>query len=288
MHESSAPLVPTTPFTLVLGGGGVAGIAWETGVLAGLLDEGVDLTAAHTFLGTSAGATVAAQLTSGTGIEALFARQMAGVPYEITKELSGARLVKFFVAQLLPGSQQRASRRIGRLALSSDVGTLAERRGVIEARLPAHAWPDVDLRLVVVDAASGDERLVARADGIELIDAVAASCAVPMVWPPVPAQGRDYIDGGTRSPVNLDLAPGDGPVVAIAPTTLSFRRSGRIEEQEEQLAPRPVTLITMAPEVKTAQGRNPFDPAVVPPVAEAGRLQGRREAARVAAALSAA
>jgi NTE family protein len=61
---------------LVLGGGGVAGIAWMTGVLAGLADAGQDVTGADLLVGTSAGATVAAQVGSGLPLDALFARQV--------------------------------------------------------------------------------------------------------------------------------------------------------------------------------------------------------------------
>ena len=50
---------------LVLGGGGVAGIAWMTGLLAGLAEAGEDVTGADVVIGTSAGANVAAQLGSG-------------------------------------------------------------------------------------------------------------------------------------------------------------------------------------------------------------------------------
>jgi NTE family protein len=54
---------------LVLGGGGVTGVAWEIGLLAGLAEAGVDLRDADLVVGTSAGASVAAQITSGTGLE---------------------------------------------------------------------------------------------------------------------------------------------------------------------------------------------------------------------------
>jgi NTE family protein len=62
---------------LVLGGGGVTGVAWETGLLWGLYEAGLDLTQADVFIGTSAGSMVAAQLTSGRALAELFATQMA-------------------------------------------------------------------------------------------------------------------------------------------------------------------------------------------------------------------
>ncbi|WP_107070154.1 patatin-like phospholipase family protein [Streptomyces sp. AcH 505] len=61
---------------IVLGGGGVTGIAWEIGVLAGLLDAGVDLGADAVF-GTSAGSFVGTALAAGADIELLYAAQQA-------------------------------------------------------------------------------------------------------------------------------------------------------------------------------------------------------------------
>src|SRR5580692_5897569 len=58
---------------LVLHGGGSAGNAWEIGVIAGLLDAGLDVTDADVVIGTSAGSTVAAQITSGVPANDLLA-----------------------------------------------------------------------------------------------------------------------------------------------------------------------------------------------------------------------
>src|SRR6266567_7594556 len=60
---------------LVLGGGGITGIAWTTGILAGLAESGTDVTTADLILGTSAGANVAAQIGSGMSLPQLLARQ---------------------------------------------------------------------------------------------------------------------------------------------------------------------------------------------------------------------
>src|SRR5690242_4053896 len=65
-----------TTHALVLGGGGIAGIAWETGLLVGLAEAGIDIRNADLFVGTSAGANVAAQITSGLALDELFQRQV--------------------------------------------------------------------------------------------------------------------------------------------------------------------------------------------------------------------
>ena len=277
----------TTESTLVLGGGGVTGIAWELGVLAGLEDAGIRLHESGPILGTSAGSTVAAQITSGVSLDELVDRQLAGVPYEIPKSMGAGEIAQFLLAQLLPGSPEQVGRRVGKLALEASTGSLAERRGVINARLPVHDWPGADLRIVVMNTRTGRHRVITRADGIGLVDAVAASCAVPLIWPCVPLQGGVFMDGGIRSPLNLDLAPGSGCVVALAPTSIAFRTATKIPAQIAALAPRAVYVITPDAATKAAQGRNALDSARVPAVARAARVQGRAEAPRVAALLEA-
>ncbi|MFF3000107.1 patatin-like phospholipase family protein [Streptomyces sp. NPDC057950] len=63
---------------LVLGGGGVTGIARELGVLEALRQAGADLAAADLVVGTSAGSVVAVQATSGIGLHRLVADQLLG------------------------------------------------------------------------------------------------------------------------------------------------------------------------------------------------------------------
>ncbi|MGC0419804.1 patatin-like phospholipase family protein [Embleya sp. AB8] len=174
---------------LVLGGGGLAGIAWETGVLAGLAAEGVDVTDADLLLGTSAGSTVAAQVASGLPIAALFERQVdpALQNEELTPTgMSVQELMEVWgklMAEVQDPTELR--RRVGEMALAAPTVPEAARRAVIEGRLPAHTWPDRRLLVVAVDANTGEPRVFAKESGVDLIDAVAASCAVPGIWPPV-------------------------------------------------------------------------------------------------------
>ena len=91
------------------------------------------------------------------------------------------------------------------------------RRAVIAARLPSHEWPAHPLVVTAIDAHSGAFTRFDASSGVPLVDAVAASCAVPGVWPPVSIGGRRYIDGGVRSVTNADLASGCGRVLVLAP-----------------------------------------------------------------------
>lgn len=271
----------------VLGGGGVAGIAWEVGVLAGLADEGVTVSPAAVLVGTSSGAVVGAQVASGTPLADLFARQLDGVAHETSTALGLLDLLRIGRAHLFARSPEQAARRLGRLARTSPVDDPSRPRRIAEARLPDHQWTDTDLRIVVVDTESGVSRVITRHDGVPLVDAVAASCAMPISAAPVVIEGRRYMDGGMRSTLNLDLAPGDGPVIALAPSTAAIGPWARIGRQRAALgAHRRVEILLRDAASKRAQGRSLMDPSVVPALVAAARTQGRHEAPRVAAALS--
>jgi NTE family protein len=267
----------------VFGGGGVAAIAWEIGVLAGLDDEGVRVGVDDHLLGTSAGAVVAAQLASELTMAELYERQRQGVPYEMPKGVTAQMILTMMVDGLRSGSASQFGRRIGPAANAFGHDEAQDRRQVIEARLPSHTWGSRDLQLVAVDAASGDHRLFSRADGVPLVDAVMASCAIPLIWPTVAVDGNRYMDGGMRSPVNLDLALGAGPVIALAATT-QWHRWARFSAQCRAIdANRTLTVVSMSRDSRRAQGRNPMNIESVPAVAAAGRDQGRQEAARIRA-----
>ena len=129
---------------LVLGGGGVAGVAWMTGLLTGLAEAGQDVTGADVIIGTSAGATVAAQVGSGLPLDDLFARQTqpALQSREIPVELDLDKLAADW-GQIMTGVRcgPEMLRRVGAYALAADTVPEAERRAVIESRLPSRAWP---------------------------------------------------------------------------------------------------------------------------------------------------
>ena len=265
----------------MLAGGGVTGIAWETGVLLGLRDEGVDVVAAASLVvGTSAGSTVGAQVLSGVPLEELYEAQLADEHHELTPELDLQLLMTIF-AELAGGRlpDQEARARIGALALSAETVPAATRRAVIEARLPSHEWPAARFLVTAVDALTGELAVFDAASGASLVDAVAASCAVPGVWPTVEIGGRRYVDGGVRSTANADLAAGCDDVVVVAP--LSGPAAGTLDPEVAALRAggTAVTVIAADAESAAAMGPNPLDPSMRRPAAEHGRRQGREAAA---------
>ena len=125
-----------TTRALVLGGGGVTGVAWELGMLHGLAEAGVDLTDADLVVGTSAGSVVAAQVTAGTGLAELYERQLRSTGSEVTARMRMGTMLRLAAASLGTRDAQEAGVRIGRLALAARTVPPAERRAIIASRLP--------------------------------------------------------------------------------------------------------------------------------------------------------
>jgi NTE family protein len=274
-----------TKRALVLGGGGVTGVAWEIGMLAGLAEAGVDVTGADVVIGTSAGSVVGALVATGLGLPAMYAGQLAPPAAEIPARLGLTTILRWAWAAAGRRDEQKARARIGAMALAARTVPEADRRAVIAARLDGATWPERRLLITAVDARTGEFVVFDRDRGVDLVDAVGASCAVPCVWPPVTIGDRRYIDGGMRSPVNADLAAGCDQVVILAPVTAGFGPTGRIARQIAGLGAQ-VVLIQPDRAAKQAFGRNLLDPAHRAAAARAGHSQAGREADRVAGAWS--
>ena len=281
-----------TTRALVLGGGGVAGIAWETGILVGIADESPDaaraLLESDVLLGTSAGAAVAAQLGSGLGLTELFARQVDEASAEIHPGVGIDDITELFLAAVSDPDATLTQRRqrIGQVALSARTVAEPVRREVIAHRLPSHVWPERALRVTAVDVETGELVLLDRDSGATLVDAVTASCAVPGAWPPVTIGGRRYMDGGIGSVINLHLAQDCAEAVVLVPAAESAPSpfgAGAATELDEFGG---ATFGVFADDDSlTAFGPNALDPNCRPACARAGRAQGRRVAGAVAAFL---
>jgi NTE family protein len=268
----------TTPGTaLVLGGGGVSGIAWEIGLIVGLAEHGIDLTAAETLVGTSAGSVVSTLVACGETLEELYNSQLVDPSGEEVVKMDSGIIFRFALAYLTPGSPSRKLRRIGRLAMRARTGDETERVEVIRARMGDREWPERRLLITAVDAGSGEPKVFERTSGVDLVRAVAASCAVPLIWPPVAVDGRRYVDGGMRSAVNADLARGATRIVAIAPIIASYNKATRVDTQLRSLGPQVAwTVVAPDPEASRALGKNLLDPRFRAASVRAGREQAAR------------
>jgi NTE family protein len=233
-------------------------------------------------IGTSAGANVAAEVGSGLPLEELFARQTdpARQSAEIFADMDlvklGAQMGEYLAGASSP---QEALQRIGAYALASQTVPEARRLAVIESRLPSPEWPQRPIRLVAVDCATGQMRAFDAQSGVRLIDAVAASSAVPGIWPPVTIGGRRYMDGGVRSMDNADLAEGAARVTVVSPLGLdsAVPSPPPLLDAVARLREYGTQVIVIEPDQASADaiGINPLDPGTREPAARAGRAQGR-------------
>lgn len=260
---------------LVLAGGGVLGIAWETGFLAGLESQGVVVTNADYILGTSAGAVVAVQSTA-TSMKKLYRDQVDGTgAYEppIT-DVDVPKMLEEWrdIVENTPDAVE-CRKIVGSWALEKDRVPEPERLAIIKSRLPSHEWPEKLIGITVIQADTGEFKVWNKFSGVSLVDAVAASCSVPRVWPAVTIDGTRYYDGGLRSNTNTDMAEGYAKVLVLKVSDLPDQPDVRdISDASE------VYTITLDEASARVRGENPMNPDLRSTVAKAGYAQGVRMA----------
>lgn len=261
---------------LALGGGGITGIAWETGLLLGLQDLGVDVTTADAVVGTSAGSVVGAQITTGISLSDLFDYQVSPPKPAPLARISPLVLLGFVRAMARArGDLEGFGRHVGewsaKRAAAGKLPSVEERFDAIRERLPIQEWgPGGRLQVTAVDVATGALRVFDGSDDTTLVEAVAASCAVPGVYPPVPIGGRTYVDGGVRSGSNADLVASCDRVLAFTPLDRSF---GPVKSAGELLGSTPHLVVSPDEDSVKAIGKNVLDPAQRAASARAGRAQ---------------
>jgi NTE family protein len=278
-------------WALVCGGGGVWGIAWMTGLAAGLEDAGIDLRTASLFVGTSAGSVVATQLLGGLSSEELLERQTVAAkqPRELSPPPDCLATIMEITRREWESPEARL-RAICDLAFATETVGVAERRAAIADRLVPQAddWPEHRLLLTAVDTGTFELVVFDNDSGVSLTDAVAASCAVPGVWPPVPIGGKHYVDGGVwRTAENTHLAEGYEAVLILSPMGMAMDGSPGLnpalakDVAKLEGAGVKVHVITADAASLAAMGPGALDPATREPAARAGREQGKAVAARV-------
>jgi NTE family protein len=281
---------------LVLGGGGAAGNAWLIGVIAGLFDAGLDVTKADLIIGTSAGSTAAAQITSASPTQ-LLSGILSAAPQQRTGPAGsdGGRVPLGPVADHMRRTSEIIAvaedapdmrRRLGAAALEMDAGAdgsgQTRWRATVAARLPSQRWPERTVLIVAVDAHTGEPVVFDRHSGVDLADAVAASCANGFGVPAYGIGGRRYIDGGyRRSSENADLAAGYGRVLVLSPlggrTRAPLDWGMHLAAQVDELQAGGSRVETILPDSdsRNAFGGDLMDLSARPPAARAGYDQGR-------------
>jgi NTE family protein len=284
---------------LVLSGGGPVGIAWEAGLLAGLAEGGVDLATADYILGTSAGSFVGSQLAMGRK-----AGDMAGAILAEAERVSAAvaagsrpntggggapNLGLLFqkMAEARSGERdpKEVRREIGQFALEAktmDEESFIKSFGRQLSETPDGAWPSRGYACTAVDAETGEFVVWDAGSKVGLARAVASSCSVPGIFPPITINGRRYIDGGMRSGSNADIATGHELVVVVGLRTagdaeMSARMRAPLEQEMQVLRDGGARTELILPDDASvaAFGLNLMDGRKRPGAAKAGIEQGR-------------
>lgn len=278
---------------LVLGGGGSVGIAWEIGMLAGMLDGGLDVRDADLIVGTSAGSVVGAHLALGRDARDLLREQRDFQPpatADAPEPDTEGMMAVFRAWTSAERMTQEHCAEVGRLALKTR--TRSEEQWL--AGFAANgwsAWPKQVLLVAAVDCESGALKMFSSADGVPLDRAVAASCSVPGMFPPVTIDGHRYTDGGVRSCTSAEIAASIEPdvVLILAPIGRGERgihalaaRDIPFEVAQLEAAGASVQIIMMDDAAHAAGGANMMDAAARFPTMEAAEAHGRRLAPELA------
>jgi NTE family protein len=285
---------------LVLGGGGSTGNAWLIGVVAGLFDAGLDVTEADLVIGTSAGATTAAQIVSATATD-LLAAILALAPQHRTgpggsdggraptrSAADNMERTGRIIAAAVDAADMRRSMGAAAIAMdaASDGSGQARWRATVAARLPSQHWPQRTLLITAVDAHTGEPVVFDRHSGVELADAVAASSASGVAYR---IGDNRYIDGGYRRNENADLAAGYSRVLVLSPfggrTRHPLDWGMQLVAQVDELRAGGSSVETIFPESNAEHmfGANAMDLSLRPPAARAGYDQGRALAEQLTA-----
>ncbi len=279
---------------LVLGGGGSVGIAWETGLAAGLADEGIDLRLADKIVGTSAGSFVGAELASGRAPAEMRARLIEGTQARAGQSSTPNALPVPDLTKLMEFMMRVPSSEAEALKLRAEIGAYALEAATIPeeacigffASVADTPWP-AKYSCTAVDARDGRFVVLDQSTGTPLARGVASSCSVPGLFPPITINGRRYYDGGIRSATNFDLAEGFERVIAVAvipPGGATFM-AARIDPELAQLRRSGSHVELIAPDAASldAFGPNLMDASRQAAALEAGVKQGHAEAVRIRA-----
>jgi NTE family protein len=208
---------------LVLGGGGPVGIGWEAGLVVGLAENGVELGRADAVIGTSAGSVVGFTLASGGDLAAASSLVGPGGPPVSAAPPTGVTDSPVGLEQLIealseaaanPKMAEKVRADLGRMALAAE--TISENRWLeMFSSFAGADWPAA-FSCTAVSTDDGSFRVWDKAAGVDPQLAIASSCAVPGVFPPVTIGSRRWMDGGARDILNADVAVGHDVVLAVS------------------------------------------------------------------------
>jgi NTE family protein len=286
-------LSPSRSRALVLGGGGPVGRAWQTGLAAGFCDLGVDFSAADLIIGTSAGAIVGAEIALGRDMNGALP---APAPASATASAAVVQETMAALARAAASATPEAElKKLGQIALSAavpDEEAAITRPNV--AGIAGQPWPP-SLQATCVNTLTGRLQVWTASSGVALEKALAASSALPGVWPPITIGADRYMDGGVRSMLNADIAQGHDRVIVVSCRDLELDSdaesrspaSRALLREIETLRDGGAEVAVITPDAEflalTKNGALMLNTALEPDAFDLGRRQALNELARVRA-----
>ncbi len=288
---------------LVLAGAGAAGNAWQIGLAAGLAEGGVDLTQAELIIGTSAGSTGVAMLSSGIRPAELYAATQAQVPPPRGPHgpqpgagrggaaMSAETYMAWSDGIIAASSdaddwRRRMSAAVLELGASDDTSS-RRWRDTVAARIPSQEWPSQRVLITAVDARTAQPVVFDRESGIRLADAIAASTSNGIAGAYRLGEER-YLNGAYRRSSNADLAIGYDRVLILEPfggrsrTPVEWGMDVATQADELRAGGSAVEIVFPDAAAGDVFNANAADPSTRPQAARGGYAQGIALAASLA------
>jgi NTE family protein len=262
---------------LVLGGGGITGIAWESGVLAGLIDSGILVNHADKILGSSAGSYVGSILANGQNMKTYY-EQLANNRDNADNAQLDPSLFELWREAFVQGKtdEQVIGKYLGDIINKSpSTVSFEERERSVRKRIGNVDWTP-QLEITAINAKTGTLESFNETSGISLIEAVMASGAVPGIWPHVDMLGASWIDGGMISSTNARLMANYKDIIILAPLDQKQGLVPSVYEDVETLKTNSnVTLITPDQDSRNIIGTNIYSSQHIKEIGDAGYQQGK-------------
>ncbi|PNZ67465.1 patatin-like phospholipase family protein [Staphylococcus croceilyticus] len=267
----------TNERTLVLGGGGITGIAWESGVLAGLIDNGIKLNEADKIIGTSAGSFVGAVLANGYDMKDYY-YELDERRDENDRASMSSDIYRLWQNAFIVGRDdaEKVGQMMGDIVYTRPSKVdLNERKQAIRQRLGDVEWKD-NLEITAINAKTGVTGTFNSQSGVTLEEAVTASGAVPGIWPHIRLNEIDWIDGGMVSPTNAMLAEGAKSIIILAPLADGLGMMPSAFDDAEQLSKHSHVLVISPDSDSQAEiGDNIYNPNNILNIGNVGYKQGQ-------------
>jgi NTE family protein len=296
MSESSSSATPVpNARALVLGGGGPVGRAWQTGLIVGFIEAGIDFSAADLIVGTSAGAIVGAEIAlhhpMSDFVPATPSAAPAGPPAAPPAGIQ--QLMAAIAAVAASPTPELELKRIGQIAINAN--TPSEEIALGRPNLAGVAgspWPP-NLQATSVSTSTGLLQVWTAQSGVPLEKGLAASSALPGVWPAITIGADRYMDGGVSGMLHVDLARGYSRVVVVScfsvedvgPSDPRHAGNKALLGDIEMLGYTGSAVEVIAPDQAflslTKGGAMMLNPALEAPAFDLGRQQAHNEAARI-------